>query len=74
MIKIQKAMKQQKKQLKKEQMEREEQIKEKIKEAHKLLTVLDSFGDEVVRNDFLNETNGAFVSFVLLSNDLKEGI
>ena len=59
------AMKQQKKQLKKEQLEREEQIREKIKESQKYLSVLDTFGDESVRNDFLNELNGAFVSFKL---------
>ena len=54
-------MKQQKKQLKKEQLEREEHIKEKLREAHKLLSVLDVFGDEAIRNDFLNELNGAVV-------------
>jgi len=54
------AMKQQKKQLKKEQLEREEQTREKIKESQKYLSVLDTFGDESVRNDFLNELNGAF--------------
>lgn len=52
-------MKQQKKQAKKEQIEREEQMKEKLKETHKYLSVLDKFADEVVRTDFLNESNGA---------------
>lgn len=53
------AMKQQKKQAKKEQTEREEAIKEKIKETQKYLTVLDVFGQENVRTDFLSEQNGA---------------
>jgi len=52
-------MKQQKKQLKRDQMEREEALKEKLKEAHKYFSILSKFGDETVRNDFLNETNGA---------------
>lgn len=52
-------MKQQKKQLKKEQIEREEAIKEKLKESQKVLAVLNHFGDETIRNDFLNELNGA---------------
>lgn len=58
-------MKQQKKQAKKEQTEREEAIKDKIKETQKYLTVLDVFGQENVRIDFLNEQNGAIVSTVL---------
>lgn len=45
-------MKQQKKQAKKEQLEREEAIRERIKETHKFLSLLDTFGDENVRNDF----------------------
>lgn len=53
------ATKQQKKQLKKEQIEREEAIREKLKEGHKILAVLNTFGDETIRNDFLNELNGA---------------
>lgn len=53
------AMKQQKKQAKKEQMEREEQIKDKLKETHRYLSALDTFADETIRNDFLNEVNGA---------------
>ena len=55
-------MKQQKKQTKKEQMEREELMRDKIRDSQKYLSVLDTFGDETVRNDFLNESNGAFVS------------
>jgi len=54
------AMKQQKKQTKKEQMEREELIRDKIRDSQKYLSVLDTFGDDSIRNDFLNETNGAF--------------
>jgi hypothetical protein len=54
-------MKQQKKQSKKEQMEREEAIRDKLKESQKVLTLLNTFGDETIRNDFLNETNGAIV-------------
>lgn len=61
-------MKQQKKQLKKEQLEREEQIREKIKESQKYLSVLDTFGDETVRHDFLNELNGAVR---LTDNEIK---
>lgn len=56
------AMKQQKKQLKKEQLERDEQVRERVKESQKYISVLEAFGDETVRNDFLNEINGAFVS------------
>jgi hypothetical protein len=56
-------MKQQKKQTKKEQMEREELIRDKIRDSQKYLSVLDTFGDDSIRNDFLNETNGAFVIF-----------
>jgi hypothetical protein len=52
-------MKQQKKQAKRDQMEREEQLKEKLKELHRYFAILSRFGDETVRNDFLNETNGA---------------
>lgn len=55
------AMKQQKKQLKKEQLERDEQVRERVKESQKYISVLEAFGDETVRNDFLNEINGAFV-------------
>ena len=54
-------MKQQKKQTKKEQLEREELIRERIKESQKYLAVLDTFGDDTIRNDFLNELNGASV-------------
>lgn len=54
------AMKQQKKQAKKEQLEREELIRDKFKEAQKIISVLDTFAEDSVRNDFLNETNGAF--------------
>lgn len=50
-------MKQQKKQLKKEQIEREEAIKEKLKEANKVITLLNTLTNEGVRNNFLNETN-----------------
>jgi len=53
-------MKQQKKQAKKEQIEREEQLKERLKDTQRYLSVLDTFADDTVRNDFLNETNGAF--------------
>jgi len=53
------AMKQQKKQAKKEQLERDEAIKEKLKEAQKFISILDKFGDNAHRNNFLNETNGA---------------
>ena len=55
-------MKQQKKQAKKEQIEREEQLKERLKDTQRYLSVLDTFADDTVRNDFLNETNGAFVT------------
>jgi len=54
------AMKQQKKQAKKEQMEREELVRDKFKEAQRILSVLDTFAEDSIRNDFLNETNGAF--------------
>jgi hypothetical protein len=54
-------MKQQKKQAKKEQLEREELIRDKFKEAQRIISVLDTFAEDSVRNDFLNETNGAFV-------------
>jgi hypothetical protein len=57
-------MKQQKKQAKKEQIEREELVKEKLKDAQKFLSVLDTFADENIRNDFLNETNGASVNYL----------
>jgi hypothetical protein len=56
-------MKQQKKQLKKEQIEREELTRDRLRESHKVMSLLNLFRDETVRNDFLNETNGAFVSF-----------
>jgi len=62
------AMKQQKKQLKKEQLERDEQVRERVKESQKYISVLEAFGDETVRNDFLNEINGAFK---LTENELK---
>ena len=55
-------MKQQKKQAKKEQIEREEAIKEKLKETHKIMSLLDQFADENIRDDFLNERSGASVS------------
>lgn len=54
------SMKQQKKQAKRDQMEREEQFKEKLKETHRYFSVLDRFGEDTVRNDFLTESNGAF--------------
>jgi len=66
------AMKQQKKQLKKEQMEREEAVREKLKESQKILALLNSFGDETVRNDFLNELNGASKVSDLELNALDE--
>jgi hypothetical protein len=56
-------MRQQKKQAKKEQIEREELIRDRLRESHRVMSLLSLFGDEAVRNDFLNETNGAFVSF-----------
>lgn len=65
-------MKQQKKQLKKEQMEREEAVREKLKESQKILALLNSFGDETVRNDFLNELNGASKVSELELNALDE--
>ena len=74
-------MKQQKKQTKKEQLEREELIRERIKESQKYLAVLDTFGDDTIRNDFLNELNGANVyllyfiiqfSFIFIIILLKE--
>lgn len=52
-------MKQQKKQAKKDQMEKEEQLKERLKETYRYFTVLEKFADDVVRNHFLEETNGA---------------
>ena len=52
-------MKQQKKQTKKEQMERDEAIKEKLRESQKMLSVLDAFAKDEVRDDFLHEKNGA---------------
>jgi hypothetical protein len=55
-------MKQQKKQAKKEQMEKEEQLKERLKETYRYFTVLEKFADDVVRNHFLEETNGAIVN------------
>lgn len=58
-------MKQQKKQAKKDQLEREEAVKEKLREAHKVTSLLNTFGDENVRNDFLNEVNGATVSLII---------
>lgn len=54
-------MKQQKRQAKKEQLEREEIIKERLKEAHKINSLLETFGDENVRNNFLTESSGAIV-------------
>ena len=65
-------MKQQKKQTKKEQLEREELVREKIRDSQKYLSGLDTFGDDVVRNDVLNETNGAFVSLHLFFSRLKK--
>lgn len=58
-------MKQQKKQIKKEQTEREEAIKEKLKESNKIITLLNEFTQESVRNDFLNEANGASVDIFI---------
>jgi hypothetical protein len=55
-------VKQQKKQTKKEQLEREETIRDRLRESHRIMSLMDLFGDETVRSDFLNETNGAFVS------------
>lgn len=52
-------MKQQKKQAKKDQIEKEEQLKERLKETYKYFTVLEKFADDVVRNHFLEEANGA---------------
>lgn len=54
-------MKQQKRQVKKEQLEREEMLKERLKEVHKINSLLEMFGDENIRNDFLCETSGAIV-------------
>lgn len=61
-------MKQQKKQTKKEQLEREEAIKEKFRESQKMLAVLDAFAKEEIREDFLNEKNGA--SFKMTQKEL----
>ena len=61
-------MKQQKKQTKKEQLEREEAIKEKFRESQKMLAVLDAFAKDEIRDDFLNEKNGA--SFKLTQKEL----
>ena len=55
-------MKQQKKQAKKDQMEKEEQLKERLKETYRYFTVLEKFADDVVRNHFLEEINGAIVN------------
>lgn len=55
-------MKQQKRQAKKEQLEREEMLKERLKEVHKINSLLETFGNETIRNDFLNETSGATVN------------
>jgi caprin-1 len=52
-------MKALKKQAKKEQQDREEQLKEKVKEIRKIESVLNTFGDESIRNDFLEGRNGA---------------
>ena len=57
-------MKALKKQAKKEQLEREEQFKEKLKEIKKFEAVLNTFGDELIRNDFLEGRNGANVSIL----------
>lgn len=54
------ALKAQKKQAKKDQIEREESLREKLKEVQKIRSFLNSFNDESVRQDFLNENNGAF--------------
>ena len=41
-------------------MERDEATKEKLRESQKMLSVLDAFAKEEVRNDFCNELSGAF--------------
>lgn len=66
------AMKQQKKQTKKEQIEREEAIKEKLRESQKLLSVLDAFAKDEVRNDFLNEKNGCTFKMTQKQLDLLD--
>jgi hypothetical protein len=54
-----------KKQAKKEQIEREEQLKEKVKEVQKIHALLNTFGSETIRNDFLEGRNGASVSILM---------
>jgi hypothetical protein len=38
-------------------------LKEKLKEIQKYVALLDTFGEDKVRNDFLNEKNESFVSY-----------
>jgi hypothetical protein len=55
-------LKAQKKQAKREQLEREELVRDKLKEVQKLQAVLNTFGDEKVRQDFLDGKFGITVS------------
>ena len=52
-------MKALKKQAKKEQQDREEQLKEKVKEIRRVEALLNTLGDDSIRNDFLEGRNGA---------------
>lgn len=56
------ALKAQKKQTKKEQIEREELLRDKLKDVRRIQSLLNSFQEETIRSDFLNESNGAVVS------------
>lgn len=38
-------------------------FREKLKESQKYVALLDTFGEDKVRNDFLHEKNEAFVSY-----------
>ncbi len=68
-------MKAQKKQAKKEQQEREDLVKEKLKEVQRLQAVLNTFGDEKVRQDFLDGKSGdvcMILPFVMVGSGFFE--
>jgi hypothetical protein len=65
------ALKAQKKQAKKEQIEREELLREKLKEVRRIQSLLNSFQNDTIRSDFLNELNGASVSTSICTYNLK---
>ena len=66
-----KTMKAMKKQSKKEQQDRDEQLKDKIKEVRKIEALLNTFGDDKVRNDFLEGRDGANVRNFIFSYNLS---